>query len=149
MIADTGMNRFIRAQENIYPQVVNELKNGEKTTHWMWFIFPQIEGLGLSSTSKYYSIKTIAEAKEYLMHPLLGKRLLECSNILLDIEGKSAESIFGYPDNLKLQSSMTLFSSISSESTIFLNVLNKYFNKKKDQKTLDILKTMARQRIKK
>jgi uncharacterized protein (DUF1810 family) len=143
MIADTGINRFIRAQENIYPQVVNELQNGKKTSHWMWFIFPQIEGLGFSSTSKYYSIKTIAEAKEYVMHPVLGKRLLECSTILLNIEGKSAESIFGYPDNLKLQSSMTLFSFTSPESTVFLNVLNKYFNNKKDQKTLDILKSMA------
>ncbi|HEX7458804.1 MAG TPA: DUF1810 domain-containing protein [Ginsengibacter sp.] len=143
MIADTGINRFIRAQENIYPQVVNELQNGKKTSHWMWFIFPQIEGLGFSSTSKYYSIKTIAEAKEYVMHPVLGKRLLECSTILLNIEGKSAESIFGYPDNLKLQSSMTLFSFTSPESTVFLNVLNKYFNNKKDQKTLDILKLMG------
>jgi uncharacterized protein (DUF1810 family) len=143
MIADTGINRFIRAQENIYPQIVNELQNGKKTSHWMWFIFPQIEGLGFSSTSKYYSIKTIAEAKEYVMHPVLGKRLLECSTILLNIEGKSAESIFGYPDNLKLQSSMTLFSFTSPESTVFLNVLNKYFNNKKDQKTLDILKSMA------
>jgi uncharacterized protein (DUF1810 family) len=143
MIADTGINRFIRAQENIYPQVVNELQNGKKTSHWMWFIFPQIEGLGFSSTSKYYSIKTIAEAKEYVMHPVLGKRLLECSTILLNIEGKSAESIFGYPDNLKLQSSITLFSFTSTESTVFLNVLNKYFSKKKDQKTLDILKLMG------
>jgi uncharacterized protein (DUF1810 family) len=143
MIADTGINRFIRAQENIYPQVVNELQNGKKTSHWMWFIFPQIEGLGFSSTSKYYSIKTIAEAKEYVMHPVLGKKLLECSTILLNIEGKSAESIFGYPDNLKLQSSMTLFSFTSPESTVFLNVLNKYFNNKKDQKTLDILKLMG------
>ena len=143
MIADTGINRFIRAQENIYPQVVNELQNGKKTSHWMWFIFPQIEGLGFSSTSKYYSIKTIAEAKEYVMHPVLGKRLLACSTILLNIEGKSAESIFGYPDNLKLQSSMTLFSFSSPESTVFLNVLNKYFKNKKDQKTLDILKSMA------
>jgi len=143
MIADTGINRFIRAQENIYLQVINELQNGKKTSHWMWFIFPQIEGLGFSSTSKYYSIKTIAEAKEYVMHPVLGKRLLECSTILLNIEGKSAESIFGYPDNLKLQSSMTLFSFTSPESTVFLNVLNKYFNNKKDQKTLDILKLMG------
>ena len=143
MIADTGINRFIRAQENIYLQVVNELQNGKKTSHWMWFIFPQIEGLGFSSTSKYYSIKTIAEAKEYVMHPVLGKRLLECSTILLNIEGKSAESIFGYPDNLKLQSSITLFSFTSTESTVFLNVLNKYFNNKKDQKTLDILKLMG------
>lgn len=97
MIADTDINRFICAQENIYPQVIKELQNGKKTSHWMWFIFPQIVGLGFSSTSKYYSIKTITEAKEYLTHPILGMRLLECSTILLKIEGKSTESIFGYP----------------------------------------------------
>jgi uncharacterized protein (DUF1810 family) len=142
MISDKSINRFIREQENIYPQVIKELKNGKKVSHWMWFIFPQIEGLGSSSTSKYYSIKTIAEAKEYLAHPLLGKRLLECSKVLLKIEGKSAEDIFGYPDHLKLQSSMTLFSFISPASTVFLEVLNEYFNNQKDQKTLNILKLM-------
>jgi uncharacterized protein (DUF1810 family) len=142
MISDKSINRFIREQENIYPQVIKELKNGKKVSHWMWFIFPQIEGLGSSSTSKYYSIKTIAEAKKYLAHPLLGKRLLECSKVLLKIEGKSAEDIFGYPDHLKLQSSMTLFSFISPASTVFLEVLNEYFNNQKDQKTLNILKLM-------
>ena len=142
MIADTDIKRFIHAQENMYPQAVKELQNVKKISHWMWFIFPQIEGLGFSSTSKYYSIKTIAEAKEYIMHPLMGKRLLECSDIILNIEGKSAENIFGYPDNLKLQSSMTLFSFILPGSVVFLNMLKKYFNNKKDQKTLDILKAM-------
>lgn len=139
---DTTINRFVQAQENIYAQVVKELKQGKKTSHWMWFIFPQIDGLGFSSTSKYYSIKTVAEAKEYLKHPVLGTRLLECSTILLKIEGKSAESIFGYPDYMKLQSSMTLFSFISPESTVFFNVLSKYFNNEKDQKTIKILKSM-------
>ena len=81
MVHDT-LNRFLETQQNIYPQVLKELRNGRKTTHWMWFIFPQIEGLGHSSTSKYYSIKTIEEAKEYVTHPVLGARLLECSNIL-------------------------------------------------------------------
>ena len=142
MIADTNIKRFIHAQENIYPQAVKELRNGKKISHWMWFIFPQIEGLGFSSTSKYYSIKTIAEAKEYVTHPVLGKRLLECSDIILNIDGKSVEDIFGYPDNLKLQSSITLFSFIHPESTIFPNVFKKYFKNKKDQKTLDILKAM-------
>jgi uncharacterized protein (DUF1810 family) len=145
MIADTDINRFIMAQENVYLRVINELQHDKKTSHWMWFIFPQIEGLGFSSTSKYYSIKTFEEAKEYLIHPVLGKRLVECSNILLNIQGKSAERIFGYPDNLKLQSSMTLFSFISPEATVFLNVLDKYFNSEKDQKTLDILKSMPQQ----
>ena len=81
MVHDT-LNRFLETQQNIYPQVLKELRNGRKTTHWMWFIFPQIEGLGHSSTAKYYSIKTIEEAKEYVTHPVLGARLLECSNIL-------------------------------------------------------------------
>lgn len=138
---NTSISRFVQAQENIYAEVVKELQRGKKTSHWMWFIFPQINGLGFSSTSKYYSIKTIEEAKEYLKHPILGNRLLECSNILLAISGKSAERIFGYPDDRKLQSSMTLFSFIS-ESTVFLNVLNKYFNNEKDLKTIEILKSM-------
>lgn len=84
---NTGISRFVQAQENIYAEVVKELQRGKKTSHWMWFIFPQINGLGFSSTSKYYSIKTIEEAKEYLKHPILGNRLLECSNILLAIVG--------------------------------------------------------------
>lgn len=142
MIEDTDISRFIKAQENIYAEVVKELLHGKKTSHWMWFIFPQIIGLGFSSTSKYYSIKTIDEAKEYLKHPILGNRLLECANILIKTEGKSAESIFGYPDDMKLQSSMTLFSFISPESTVFLQVLNKYFKGEKDQKTMEILKSM-------
>lgn len=142
MIENTDISRFIKAQENIYAEVVKELLHGKKTSHWMWFIFPQIIGLGFSSTSKYYSIKTIDEAKEYLKHPILGNRLLECANILMKTEGKSAEGIFGYPDNMKLQSSMTLFSFISPEPTVFLQVLNKYFKGEKDQKTMEILKSM-------
>ena len=139
---DTSINRFVKAQENIYPQVVKELQNGKKTSHWMWFIFPQIDGLGLSSTSKYYSIKTIGEAKEYLEQPELGKRLVECSNILLKHEGISAENIFGYPDYMKLQSSMTLFNFIDPGSGVFSNMLAKYFNSGKDPKTIKILQSM-------
>lgn len=141
-MTDTSINRFVKAQENIYVQVVKELQKGKKASHWMWFIFPQIEGLGLSSTSKYYSIKTIAEAKEYLEHPVLGKRLVECSNILLKHEGKTAENIFGYPDYIKLQSSMTLFNFIDPGSTVFSNMLAKYFNSGKDMKTIMILQSM-------
>ena len=101
-------NRFLSIQEAVYTQVLQELHNGKKTTHWMWFIFPQIEGLGHSSTAKYYSIKNIEEAKGYLAHAVLGKRLLECSNIILNINGKTANDIFGYPDNMKLKSCVTL-----------------------------------------
>ena len=106
----------------------------------MWFIFPQIEGLGNSATAKYYSIKTIEEAKEYLMHPILGKRLLECSNIIVEIENKTAEEIFRYIDIIKLRSCMTLFNFIAPEQKVFNDVLKKYFNGEEDQKTLSILK---------
>jgi uncharacterized protein (DUF1810 family) len=136
---DNTLNRFIAAQQSVYPQVLQELRNGKKTTHWMWFIFPQIEGLGHSSTAKYYSIKSIEEAKEYLMHPILGARLLECSKIILEIENKTADDIFGYPDNAKLKSSMTLLNFVSPEHKEFAEVLKKYFSGKQDEQTLSIL----------
>ena len=139
MNSDNTLNRFVEAQETVYPQVLKELRNAKKTTHWMWFIFPQIEGLGHSSTAKYYSIKSIEEAKEYLAHPVLGKRLLECSNILLNINDKSADEIFGYPDNMKLRSSMTLFNFVAPEQKVFADVLKKYFDGEPDEKTLSIL----------
>jgi uncharacterized protein (DUF1810 family) len=136
---DNTLSRFISAHQNIYPHVLKELQNGKKITHWMWFIFPQIEGLGHSSTAKYYSIKSISEAKEYIDHPLLGKRLLECCNIILKIEFRSVEDIFGYPDYLKLKSSMTLFDFVDPEENVFAEVLKKYFAGEEDQKTLSIL----------
>lgn len=139
MFADFNLTRFLSAQQSIYPQVLKELRNGEKTSHWMWLIFPQIEGLGHSATAKYYSIKSIEEAKEYIEHPILGVRLLECSNILLNINSKTADDIFGYPDNLKLKSCMTLFNVIAPEQKVFADVLKKYFDEEHDQKTLDIL----------
>lgn len=139
MISDNTLNKFIKAQQNSYQQVVKELHNGKKTTHWMWFIFPQIDGLGHSSTAKYYSVKTIKEAKEYIKHPVLGKRLLECANILLNIKDRSANEIFGYPDDLKLRSCMTLFNFATPEHNVFAEVLKKYFDGKKDQMTLSIL----------
>ena len=108
----------------------------------MWFIFPQIEGLGHSSTAKYYSIKSIKEAKEYIDHPVLGKRILECSNIILNTEGKTANAIFGYPDDLKLRSCMTLFNYVAPEHKVFADVLQKYFGGEEDQKTLEILKDL-------
>ena len=106
----------------------------------MWFIFPQMDGLGHSATAKYYSIKTIDEAKEYLMHPILGKRLLECANIIVEIENKTADEIFGYPDTMKLRSCMTLFNFIAPEQKVFADVLKKYFNGEEDEQTLSILK---------
>ena len=137
-----NLNRFISAQETIYPLVIKELQNGKKTSHWMWFIFPQIEGLGQSSTAKYYSIKSINEAKEYIDHPILGKRLLECSNIILKIGCGSVEDIFGYPDYLKLKSCMTLFNYAAPKQKVFADVLNKYFAGEQDEQTISILQKM-------
>ena len=140
MNIDNNISRFLSAQQNIYTHVLKELQNGNKTTHWMWFIFPQIEGLGNSQTAKYYSITTIEEAKEYLMHPILGKRLLECTNIIAGIENKTADEIFGSIDTMKLRSCMTLFNFIAPEQKVFADVLKKYFNGEEDELTLSILK---------
>jgi len=137
-----NLNRFISAQETIYPLVLKELQKGKKTSHWMWFIFPQIEGLGQSSTAKYYSIKSINETKEYIDHPILGKRLLECSNIILKIGCGSVEDIFGYPDYLKLKSCMTLFDFVFPEYKDFAAVLKKYFGGEQDEQTISILQKM-------
>ena len=123
-----NLDRFINAQENSYQIALKEIENGEKCSHWMWFIFPQIEGLGMSSISKEYSIKNKQEAIDYLNHNILGKRLIEITNALMKLENKSARSILGYPNDLKLKSSMTLFKIISSDNEIFSDVLGKYFN---------------------
>ncbi len=139
MSSDKNINRFLSAQQDIYPHVINELQNGKKTSHWMWFIFPQIEGLGSSPTSIKYAIKNIEEAKEYLNHPILGKRLLECTNIIAQTENKTADEIFGYPDTMKLRSCLTLFNFIAPEQKVFADVLKKYFNGEEDEQTLSIL----------
>lgn len=134
--------RFTSAQEGIYDRVLSELRNGRKQSHWMWYIFPQIDGLGHSATAKRYAIKRMKEAREYLDHPILGARLLECTEIVLTIEGRSASEIFGYPDDVKLRSSMTLFASISEPGSVFGLVLDKFFNGHRDPKTLHFLEEM-------
>lgn len=144
MNSDNTLIRFLTAQQSIYSQVLQELRNGKKITHWIWFIFPQIEGLGNSSTAKYYSIKSIEEAKEYLAHPVLGARLIECCNILLSLTDKTADEIFGYPDNLKLRSCLTLFIYVAPEQNIFADVLQKYFASKDDERTVSIVQKMQR-----
>lgn len=136
---DFELIHFVKAQENIYPQVIAELRNGYKQSHWMWFIFPQIDGLGTSPTAKKYSIKSAEEAKAYLKHPLLGKRLVECFVILMEVQNRTAEQIFGYPDYFKLQSCATLFSIITPKQEVFVQVLGKYYENKKDQRTIDLL----------
>ena len=136
-----NLNRFISAQENVYNRVLAELNNGSKRSHWMWYIFPQLDGLAQSTTSKYYAIKSSEEAIAYLNHPVLGARLLECANMVLNIEGKSISEIFGYPDDLKLKSSMTLFSKVATD-LVFVSVLKKYFGGERDCKTLGLLKKL-------
>ncbi len=136
------LTRFIIAQKNVYDCVLTELRRGKKQTHWMWYIFPQIDGLGHSSTSIRYSIKSIEEARSYLSHPILGARLFECSELVLDIEQRSVSEIFGYPDDTKLRSSMTLFASISDIDSIFNSVLEKFFYGHRDSRTIQILESL-------
>lgn len=139
-----NLERFVAAQENVYETVLAELRSGMKQTHWMWFIFPQIEGLGHSPTSRYYSIKSREEARQYLSHPVLGPRLLECAAAVMRIDGRSASEIFGSPDDLKLQSSMTLFESVAEGQPVFAHVLDKYFEGARDQRTLFLLGSSPR-----
>ena len=125
-----NLQRFIDAQSYSYEIALSEIKNGKKQSHWMWYIFPQLDGLGKSDTSKKYGIKTKEEAVQYLEHPVLGKRLVEITDELLSIKDKSASDIFGGPDDLKLKSCMTLFALIQSEIPLFKDVLNNYFEGK-------------------
>jgi uncharacterized protein (DUF1810 family) len=134
-----NLQRFVSAQARDYEIAREELRNGRKRTHWIWYIFPQIDGLGYSANSKFYAIKSKAEAQNYLEHPLLGARLLECANILLKLEGRSASEIFGAPDDLKLKSSMTLFAAVQSQESAFARVLDKYFQGKRDIRTIELL----------
>lgn len=139
---DFDLNRFVVAQENVYQTVISELNTGNKQSHWMWFIFPQIDGLGTSTTARFYSIKNIDEASAYLNHPIVGKRLLECSAILLTINDKSADDILGFPDYVKLQSCMTLFSIAFPQEKIFKEVLGKYYKDQMDEKTIKIIEML-------
>ena len=144
------LSRFINAQNNCYSQILKEIRNGKKESHWMWFMYPQIAGLGRSRTAKKYEISNIEEAENYLMDDLLSKRLVELTRILTyEVEGKTAEEIFGFPDYLKFHSSMTLFYSViisnnqfnkKSDFFCFEDAIKKYYNGKLDNLTLEILK---------
>ena len=137
------LNRFVEAQDAVYERALAELKRGRKTSHWMWFIFPQIDGLGRSSTAQFYAIKSAGEAKAYLNHPVLGPRLIACSTVLLQSQGLSVDDIFGFPDDLKLRSSMTLFGSVSEPDSVFTRVLGQYFEGEPDPRTLELLKQQS------
>ncbi len=134
-----NLKRFTSAQESIYDCALAELRRGLKQSHWMWFIFPQIIGLGSSYNSRFYAITGIEEARQFLQHPILGKRLLECTEAVLAVDGRSASDIFGYPDDLKLKSSMTLFAYVASARSVFDRILEKYFSGERDKKTLQLL----------
>jgi uncharacterized protein (DUF1810 family) len=133
------LNRFVQAQNAIYDEALGEIKRGRKTSHWMWYIFPQLAGLGFSAISRQYSIKSVAEAEAYLAHPILGPRLKECAEAVLCVEGRSAHEIFGSPDDMKLRSCATLFARVSPPGSVFQRVLDEYFQDKPDRKTLDLL----------
>lgn len=134
-----NLERFVEAQRGVFEEACAELQRGRKTGHWMWFIFPQIAGLGFSATSQHYAIQSLDEARAYLQHSLLGPRLREISQILLSIHGKTAHDIFGSPDDMKLRSSMTLFAHATEDNAVFLEVLRKYFNGAEDERTTQLL----------
>ena len=130
---------FVQAQEDIYEQALAELKNGSKESHWMWFVFPQIAGLGNSEMARKYAIPNLADAKAYLSHDLLGSRLRECTEAVLAVEGRTAHEILGSPDDMKLKSCMTLFEVADGPDSVFSSILEKYFEGQRDERSLMIL----------
>ena len=134
-----NLDRFVHAQQDVYELAISEIKGGQKRTHWMWFIFPQIDGLAFSATAKHYAIKSVEEARAYLDHPVLGARLVECAEAALQVEGRSAHDIFGSPDDLKLRSSATLFACVCPSGSVFDRLLGKHYRGERDDKTLRLL----------
>lgn len=135
----SDLSRFIKAQENDYKRALSEIRSGHKRSHWIWYIFPQIDGLGFSSTAKYYAIKDRQEAVDYLKDDLLRKRLIEISEALLHLKSCDPGEVMGYPDDLKLRSSMTLFCEVAPEVEVFQKVLDKFFGGELDQRTIELL----------
>ena len=135
-----GIERYLSAQENAYEQALDEMKKGKKQSHWMWFIFPQLRGLGFTDYNIYYGIESLKEAGLYLNHPILGRRLVEITEALLQIENKTALEILGRQDERKLKSCMTLFSVLPQAPEYFVMVLEKYYGGEKDEKTLQLIK---------
>ena len=141
-MSDTwNLQRFIEAQNGGYGSVLQELRTGRKLSHWMWYIFPQVGGLGGSAMSWKYAISSRDEARAYWGHPVLGSRLRECTQLVIDVQGRTVEQIFSYPDNLKFHSCMTLFEASATDAKVFAAALLKYFGGERDQLTLDILET--------
>jgi uncharacterized protein (DUF1810 family) len=137
-----NLNRFIEAQMTTYEGAMLELTRGRKESHWVWYIFPQIEGLGRSDTAKLYSIKSLEEGRAYLEHPVLGQRLIEACEILLNLKDASIDEVMGFPDDLKLLSSMTLFEAVSDSNSIFTKMIEFYFDDERDETSLEIIKSL-------
>lgn len=135
------LHRFIEVHTKSYDTALSEIRSGRKHSHWMWYIFPQLKGLGYSQTAQYYAIEDLAEATAYLQHPLLGKNLVRISKALFELERKTAQEIFGSPDDLKLRSSMTLFAQVRDTHPIFRRIIDKYFDGKPDPITLELLES--------
>jgi uncharacterized protein (DUF1810 family) len=138
-----NLQRFVDAQATAYETALAEIRDGRKRSHWMWYVFPQLEGLGDSPTSRYYSIKSLTEARAYLADPILGPRLIECAEAVLGLTGRSAREILGTPDDLKLRSSATLFASVSPPGSVFHWIVNTYFQGRHDQATLALIRAEA------
>ena len=135
------LRRFVDAQDRVYDTVLAELRAGAKRSHWIWFVFPQLRGLGRSATAQHYGISSLDEARAYLTHPVLGQRLRECARLIADIDGRSADDIFGFPDNVKVRSSMTLFSRATDDAADFRAVLDKFYDGVGDPATVQLLST--------
>jgi uncharacterized protein (DUF1810 family) len=133
------LDRFVSAQEDVYDSAIAEIRAGRKRTHWMWFVFPQLRGLGSSPISRQFAIRSAAEARAYLAHPILGPRLLECCDALLRVNAGSANEIFGSPDDLKLRSCATLFASVSEPGSVFRRVIAQFFHGEPDERTEALL----------
>lgn len=138
-MTEYDLQRFVDAQDPVWNVVVKELKAGRKQTHWMWFVFPQLAGLGRSATAQHFGIADLTEAELYLSHEVLGPRLKKAAQLTLAVDGSTVDEIFGYPDNLKLHSSMTLFAEATKGQSVFVEVLQKYFSGEFDGATLDLL----------
>jgi len=133
------LQRFVDAQDPVYSSVRAELARGSKTSHWMWFVFPQLKGLGRSETARHFGIASAEEALAYWLHPVLGPRLKECTELMLAVEGKTALQILGSPDELKYCSSMTLFERVAPEETAFGRAIEKYFGGRRDERTVELM----------
>jgi uncharacterized protein (DUF1810 family) len=138
------LDRFVRAQASDYPRALEEIRNGRKRSHWMWYVFPQFAGLGHSPMSERYAIKSLAEARAYLEHPILSSRLTEIAEALLNLKGRSAYDVFGSPDDLKLKSSATLFGMVSAEGSVFHRLIEKYFEGRRDERTIQLAGDISR-----